>query len=116
LAAYDYKIEVFIPESHTAPLMQALSAAGVGRIGNYDYCFAITEVQGHWRPLEGASPFEGEIGVISRAPEHKLELSCPSDQVRAALVAIQRVHPYEQPVVNVIALSNASFQGGEGAL
>lgn len=105
----DYKIEVFIPESHSAMVMEALAAAGVGRIGNYEHCYAITSVEGFWRPLDGAQPFEGEAGKISRAPEHKLEVSCGRDMVAFALQAIRRVHPYEEPVINVIPLANSAF-------
>jgi hypothetical protein len=105
----EYKIEVFVPESHSAALMEALSGAGVGRIGSYEHCFSITSVQGFWRPLEGAEPYEGRVGEISQAPEHKLEVSCAGEMVTPALLAIRKVHPYEAPVVNVIALANSLF-------
>ena len=105
----EFKLEVFIPESYSAIVMEALAAAGVGRIGKYEHCFAITSVQGYWRPLEGAQPFEGEPGMISRAPEHKLEVSCSREAVVTALQAIRRAHPYEEPAINVIPLANSTF-------
>lgn len=108
-AANDYKIEVFVPKSHTARLMDELAGVGVGRIGNYDYCFAITPVHGYWRPLSGALPHQGEIGKISQVPEQKIEVNCRADQVRAALAAIRRAHPYEEPAVNIIELLTHSF-------
>jgi hypothetical protein len=107
---YDVKLEIFIPEGYSARLLDELSKVGVGRIGNYDHCASISNVRGYWRPLEGADPFDGEIGKISEAAEHKVEVNCNHEQVRSALKAIQRVHPYDQPVINVVALSNHLFE------
>lgn len=109
-APYDIKIEIFIPEAFTDRLIDELSKVSVGRIGNYDHCASVTSVRGTWRPLRGADPYDGEIGVISQAPEHKVEVNCRKEQVRAALDVIRTVHPYDQPVVNVIQLSNDLFE------
>ena len=51
-----------------------LAKIGVGQIGNYDHCVAIYPVQGYFRPMEGAAPFEGEIGTISEVAEYKVEV------------------------------------------
>ncbi len=109
-ALYDVKIEIFIPEDFTDKLIDELSKVSVGRIGNYDHCAAVSSVRGTWRPLPGANPYEGEIGAISQAAEHKVEVNCRKENVRAALQVIHSIHPYDQPVVNVIQLSNASFE------
>jgi len=111
IANLDYKIEVFIPVDFVESLQEALTAAGAGRIGNYDTCFSVSRVQGSWRPLEGAGPYAGRIGEISRIEEAKLEVSVAVDVVQAALEAIHRVHPYEEPVVNIIPLENRKFDG-----
>ncbi len=109
-APYDVKIEIFIPEDFTDKLIDELSKVSVGRIGNYDHCASVSTVRGTWRPLEGADPYDGEIGVISRAAEQKVEVNCRKENVRAALQVIRSVHPYDQPVVNVIALANDLFE------
>jgi hypothetical protein len=107
---YDTKIEIFIPEAYTARLLDELSKFSVGRIGNYDHCASVTNVRGFWRPLEGADPFDGEIGKIGEGAEHKVEVNCRQENVRAALKVIRSIHPYDQPVVNVISLSNHLFE------
>lgn len=105
----DVKLEIFVPQDHAMQLADALSEIGVGVIGNYDHCVALTPVRGFFRPMKGANPFEGKVGEINEAAEYKLEVNCKRELVNDALKVIQRVHPYEQPLVNVIPLANHLF-------
>lgn len=98
------KLEIFIPETHLAALQEALREADVGHIGRYDCCLSYSRVTGCWRPLEGTSPYLGRAGEISAEPELKVEAVCRTGQVDAALAAVRRVHPYEEPVIHVIPL------------
>ncbi len=91
-------------------LADALSEIGVGVIGNYDHCVALTPVRGFFRPLPGSNPFEGEEGVISEVAEYKLEVNCKREQVAEAIKVIRRVHPYEEPLINVFPLANHLFE------
>ena len=109
-ALYDYKIEVFIPEDFVEALRDELSKVDVGHIGNYDHCISVTKVKGYWRPLDGASPFDGEVGKISEGDECKIEVNCRKENVRDALKVIKQVHPYDQPVVNIVPLANNLFE------
>ena len=61
-------------------------------------------VTGCWRPLEGSSPFIGKCGTISMEPELKAEVTCRTERLEETLDAIKKVHPYEEPVINVIPL------------
>ena len=54
-------------------------------------------------------PYLGEVGQISEEPELKVEVTCRTEQVDRTVEAIKRVHPYEEPVVNVIPLYRTSF-------
>jgi hypothetical protein len=103
------KIEIFIPADYLEALGEVLSRAGAGRIGNYDRCMSIINVTGTWRPLEHATPFLGEIGKVCRGSELKVEVNCAWELVPAALAAIHAVHPYEEPVINVVPLLNHLF-------
>lgn len=103
------KLEIFIPQEYSLKLRDELAKIGVGRLGNYDHCVAITPVQGYFRPLPGADPFDGEIGKISEAVEHKLEVNCERALVGEAIKVIRSVHPYEEPLVNIIPLANHLF-------
>lgn len=106
----DVKLEIFIPQGHVEKVRDALAEVGVGMIGNYDYCFAVSQVQGSFRPLEGANPFDGKIGEISVTVEYKLEVNCSRELVNEALAAVRRSHPYEEPLINIISLSNHLFE------
>jgi len=105
----DFKLEIFIPADQVEALREALGQVGAGRIGNYDHCCAVSEVQGYWRPLEGAQPFQGQVGVAETGRECKVEVNCPRELVKATLKAIRAVHPYEEPLINIVPLANHLF-------
>ena len=98
------KLEIFLPESHLEPLRQALQAVDAGRIGNYDSCLSYSPVTSFWRPLEGTSPYLGQPGEVSQEPELKVEVTCRRERLEETLAAVKAVHPYEEPVINVIPL------------
>ncbi|MBE5996195.1 MAG: cytochrome C biogenesis protein [Lachnospiraceae bacterium] len=98
------KMEIFIPESHFPSLQKALAEIGAGHIGNYDCCLSYSLVTGTWRPLDGTHPFIGSVGEISSEPELKVEVTVKAEKIRETLSAIKAVHPYEEPVINVIPL------------
>jgi hypothetical protein len=105
----DVKLEIFAPQEHVLKIRDELANMGVGVIGNYDHCVAIYPVQGYFRPLEGANPFDGEIGKISETAEYKLEINCKRELVKDAIKVIKSVHPYEEPLINVVPLANHLF-------
>ena len=106
----EVKLEIFAPQEYTLKIRDELAKIGVGHVGNYDHCVAIYPVQGYFRPLPGADPFEGEIGRISETVEHKIEVNCRRELVNEAIKVIRKIHPYEEPVVNVIPLANHLFE------
>ena len=103
------KLEIFIPETHLSALQEALQAVDAGHIGNYDCCLSYSGVTSCWRPLEGAKPYHGSVGKISSEPELKVEVTCRTEQVDAAIEAVKMIHPYEEPVINAIPLYRTSF-------
>jgi len=106
----EVKLEIFTPQEHTLKLRDELAKIGVGVIGNYDHCVAISSVQGYYRPLPEANPFEGEVGSISEVAEYKLEVNCKRELVNEAIKVIRSTHPYEEPLINIIPLANHLFQ------
>jgi hypothetical protein len=105
----DVKLEIFVPQEYALNIRDQLAKIGVGRIGDYDHCVAITTVQGYFRPLPGANPFDGEIGRIQETTESKIEVNCKRELVNEALNIIRRVHPYEELLVNILPLANHLF-------
>lgn len=101
-----YKLCVYVPESHLEQVKQALFDAGAGRIGDYDSCCWQVAGQGQFRPLAGADPFVGEIGALETVVEYKVELVCDDTSVSAAVVALKRAHPYQEPAYQVWRLES----------
>lgn len=110
MAEFKYcKLEIFIPETHLTALQKALQAVDAGHIGRYDCCLSYSPVTGCWRPLEGTAPYLGTIGAVSSEPELKVEVTCLTDRVDETVEAVRSIHPYEEPVINVIPLYRTSF-------
>jgi hypothetical protein len=105
----DVKLEIFVPEEHAFKIRDELAKIGVGRLGDYDHCVAMVPVRGFFRPLPGSKPFEGEEGKISEVAEYKVEVNCKRELVGEAIRVIRSVHPYEEPLVNIIPLANHLF-------
>ena len=105
----DVKLEIFVPQDHALNLRDELAKIGVGVIGNYDHCVALIPVRGFFLPMDGANPFAGEIDKINEVAEYKLEVNCKRELVNEALGVIKQVHPYEEPLINIIPLLNHLF-------
>ena len=115
------KLEIFIPETHISQLQKALQSVDAGHIGNYDSCMSCSKVTSYWRPLDGTSPYIGNVGEIScepevRTPEEKLtqpevkvEVTVFTEKVDETIQAIKEVHPYEEPVINALPIYRTSF-------
>jgi hypothetical protein len=99
-----YKITFFVPVTHVENVKTALFAAGAGRIGDYDACAWQVLGVGQFRPLPGANPFLGEVGVIEVVAEYRVELVCADDSLKAAVAALRASHPYEEPAYDVVHL------------
>ena len=98
------KLEIFIPETHLGALKAVLREVDAGHIGNYDCCLSYSRVIGTWRPLSGTDPFIGKENEISEEEELKVEVTVTGERLEETIVAIKAVHPYEEPVINVIEL------------
>lgn len=105
-----YKLEIFIPESHFDDLRKALMSADAGHIGNYDCCLSYSRVIGTWRPLDGTDPYLGRTGEISEEEELKVEVTVKGEKLEETITAVKSVHPYEEPVINVIELYRTGLE------
>jgi len=105
-----YKIETYTPGSNVQAIIDSITEAGAGTIGNYDHVYTTSEVTGHWRPLEGANPAIGIIGEDETQPEIKIEFLCKSEIVQNIVDAIQKAHLYEKPVINIIPVFGINIE------
>ena len=101
-AALD-KLVVFVPHDHAASLVDALAAAGAGRLGDYDRCAWTTQGTGTFRPLPGASPAIGTVGRVEQVPETRVELVVPRRVRTEVIAALRAAHPYEEPAFDLLA-------------
>lgn len=92
-----YKIELYVPETHTKQVKDAVFKAGAGKIGSYDCCCWQTEGTGQFRPLDGSNPFIGEKDRIEKVKEIKIELICEKAMIEKVISALRESHPYETP-------------------
>lgn len=106
----EVKIEIYVPEEYIIKLRDELNKVNACRVGDYDNCISINNVRGYWRPLEGSNPFNGEINEICEGEECKVELRCKREYVKDAIRVIRKIHPYEEPVINIIPIVNELFE------
>ncbi len=97
------KIRVFVPVLEATKVRENMAEAGAGIQGNYAHCSASYEVVGRFMPLAGANPAIGQIGVLAEVREEVIEMLCHKDLVKQVILAIKKVHPYEEPAIDVIA-------------
>jgi dinuclear metal center YbgI/SA1388 family protein len=114
--SFSYKLVTFVPEGYEAPVIEALAQAGAGRIGAYRHCSFRSLGIGTFRPLEGASPFLGKVGQKEEVREYRLEMVVPRPALAAALSALRRAHPYEEPAYDVYPLAAGSTGAGLGVV
>jgi len=108
------KIVTFVPEEHAHPLLEAMSLAGAGSIGEYDVCSFRAAGTGTFRPSVAADPAKGKKQVVNEVEEVRFEMLVPRERVEAVVAALVDAHPYEEPAYEVIALEAAGGSGGIG--
>lgn len=95
------KVVTFLPRESVASVLDAVSAAGGGRIGNYSRCSYRGEGLGTFLPGESAEPAVGVGGVLSEEPEARLEFVVPRAAESSVVAALVAAHPYEEPAYDV---------------
>jgi dinuclear metal center YbgI/SA1388 family protein len=110
------KLTVFVPQTHSSELLEALAQAGAGNIGNYSHCSFVVQGQGSFKPNERANPFLGKAGEIERVDESRIEVIFPSHIEPQVLKALKEAHPYEEVAYFVYDLANSHSQVGLGML
>ncbi|MBA5628477.1 Nif3-like dinuclear metal center hexameric protein [Moheibacter lacus] len=104
----------YVPTADAANLRKALSEAGAGSIGKYDYCSFNLEGTGTFRPKEGANPHIGEIGKIQYEPETRISVIFNKDLEGKILSALKKNHPYEEVAYEIFKLENKNQTIGIG--
>lgn len=109
MASEQLKIVVYVPVSHADLVRKAIAESEAGRIGNYDSCSFSSRGIGRFRPLEGSEPYVGEAGKVEEVEEERIEFICEEAHLEPTLKEIMRVHPYEEPAMDIFPLLNNKY-------
>lgn len=88
---------VFVPLGQADGLIDALSSAGAGVIGDYTHCAWHTTGTGTFVPGNEATPTVGTNGNREKVPEVRIEMVVPRGRRGEVLRALHEGHPYEDP-------------------
>lgn len=110
------KVVVYVPVDGTEAMIGALSAAGAGRLGDYERCAWSSTGAGTFRPLTGANPALGRVGEIERVAESRVEMVLPRHRRRAVIEALRTAHPYEEPAFDVFEMADVAGRAGGGRI
>jgi len=92
----------FTPRESTREVLEAVFAAGAGRISDYEEACFVSEGTGQFRPVRDASPVIGHLGELEHVLEHRVELVLPRRLRDEVVAALLEAHPYEVPAFHVL--------------
>lgn len=110
------KIVVFVPAPDAQRLIDAMAAAGAGRLGDYERCAWTVEGDGTFRPLPGAHPAIGTVGDVERVVETRVEMVLPARARTDVLAAMRATHPYEEIAFDVFTQTALPVRRGLGRI
>jgi len=110
------QLTTFVPVGHAEDVRAALFEAGAGWVGNYSHASFNLRGEGTFKPEEGAKPALGEMGILERVDEMRIELIYPYWIESVVLKALFKAHPYEEVAYNVLKLENKVSEYGAGWL
>lgn len=106
------KLVTFVPPEAVDAVLDAVSAAGAGRIGGYERCSFRVEGTGTFRPLPGSDPYSGEgIGHDAYEQELRLEVELPRARAGAVVAALIAAHPYDEVAYDLLPLLDGARVG-----
>ncbi|MCR6647823.1 MAG: Nif3-like dinuclear metal center hexameric protein [Cellulomonas sp.] len=105
---------VFVPVADAEAVVDAMSGAGAGAVGQYERCAWTTTGEGTFTPLAGASPAIGAVGERATVVEARVELVAPRARRSAVVAAMRAAHPYEEPAFDVLELASLTGPTGTG--
>lgn len=110
------KIVVFVPEAHHEGVLQAMSQAGAGWIGNYSHCSFNVRGFGTFMPREGSNPYIGKQGKLEKVEEVRLETIAADSDLNKVIQAMLKAHPYEEVAYDVFPLELEGKSQGIGRI
>lgn len=100
------KVVVYVPEGYENKIIEVIGEVGAGFIGHYSHCTFRTFGTGTFKPLQGTNPFIGSVGKLENVKEYRIETIVQESKLKKLLLAILKVHPYEEVAYDVYPLEN----------
>jgi len=108
------KLVTFVPHPSVQRVVDALSAAGAGRVGDYERCAWTAVGESTFTPLPGAHPSVGSVGTPQQVPETRVEMVLPRSARAPVVAALRAAHPYEEPAFDLVGLEQPPGRRGTG--
>jgi hypothetical protein len=107
---------VLVPDDAFEAIVDAMAAAGAGRVGDYARCHWSVEGLGGFEPQAGAAPAIGAVGRREQVAERRLEMVAPRHRRAAVTAAMLAAHPYEEPAFHVLPRAAGTDDRGLGRI
>ncbi len=110
------KLVFYVPEQEKNKVLQAVYAAGAGKIGEYADCSFQIKGTGTFTPLAKANPTKGERGKAQEEQEIRVEVLVSNHVLPQVLRKMREAHSYEEVAYYVEALENENQEVGAGMI
>jgi hypothetical protein len=106
------KLVTFVPPGGGHEVLDAVSAAGAGRIGDYERCSFRVGAPARSAPGPAATP-TAATGIGEDAPRRTSgsRSSCPAARAGAVVAALQAAHPYDEVAYDLVPLLDGAPVG-----
>lgn len=109
-----YKAIIYVPCSHLEQVRKTVINHMKCDIGNYAGCTFSVQGEGTFIPLEGSSPYLGDLGKLEKVNENQLSFIGTHQEVSHIIEEVKKVHPYEEVAIDVFLLENINKSYGIG--
>jgi len=116
LSHNQFKLVVFVPESHLSKVADAIHKAGGGIIGEYSHCSFNTKGKGTFKGSDRSNPVIGQRNLVETVDEIKLEIIVDKWNLNSAIDYMRSAHPYEEVAFDVYPLQSENVNYGIGAI
>ncbi|WP_294962738.1 NGG1p interacting factor NIF3 [Sulfurimonas sp.] len=99
-----YKLNYFVPVDAKDKTKEALFDIGVGKYENYECCSFETLGVGQFKPIGDANPHLGELDIVEKVQEYKIEMVCSDELIKEAIKVLKEAHPYEEVAYEVFKM------------
>ncbi|MEG0795568.1 MAG: Nif3-like dinuclear metal center hexameric protein [Odoribacter sp.] len=111
-----YCLTFYTPIDEAEKVRNAIFNCGAGHIGHYSHCSFNNNGQGTFKAENGANPYVGKVGTLHTENEIKTEITLPAYLLNKSIQALKAVHPYEEPVWDIVCLDNENPTTGFGII